>query len=69
MGSATTVANKGIKLQSVGVAVRYHALTKYHIPVDQSKVIEAPKRKTKSLILEIVDALSFYRVLWLKRHI
>ena len=27
-GSATTVANRGIKLQSVGVAVRHHAQTK-----------------------------------------
>ena len=27
MGSASTVVNRGIKLQSVGVAVRHHAPT------------------------------------------
>ena len=27
VGSATTVANRDIKQQSVGVAVKYHALT------------------------------------------
>ena len=32
MGSATTVANRGTKLQSVGVAVKHHAPTNDSLP-------------------------------------
>ena len=37
MGSATTVANRDIKQQSVGVAVKHHAPTMLALLVDDPK--------------------------------
>ena len=44
VGSATTVANRDTKLQSIGVVVKHHALTDNSISIDYPKTIEALKR-------------------------
>ena len=51
MGSATTVANRVIKVQSVRVAVKSTMLQlKTTIPVDCHKAIKASERQIKKLI-------------------
>ena len=60
MGSATTMANRGIKLQSVGVAVRYHAPTEDHHTSRPLQGHRSPKRKIKSLILEYIECNEFF---------
>ena len=44
VGSATTVANRDTKLQSIGVAVKTTLQLMTAIPVDYPKTIEALKR-------------------------
>ena len=51
VGSATIVANRVIKLQSITVVVRHHQ-PKTTIAAGYSMAIEALKRKKKSLVLE-----------------
>ena len=71
VGSATTVANRGIKLQSIGVAVRYHTPTEDHHTSRPIQGHKSPKKKKKkSLDLEYIECIEFFcRVLWLKSHI
>ena len=47
MGSATTVVNRGTKLQSVGVAVRHHAPTGDHYISRPIQDYRSPKKINK----------------------
>ena len=60
MESATTVANRGTKLQSVGVAVRHHAPTDDNHTSRLPQDHRSPKKiKVKKLILVYVKCLEF----------
>ena len=50
MGSATTVANRDTKQQSVGVVVNHHTPTDNSFPIDDPKTTEAIKRQVKKLV-------------------
>ena len=50
-GSATTVENRGTKLQSVGVAVRHHAPTEDKHISRCPKDPRSPKKKNKKVNL------------------
>ena len=60
VGSATTVANRVIKLQSVGVAVRHHAPTEDQYTSRQIQGNRSPKKIKKGLILEYVECIEFF---------
>ena len=60
VGTATTVAKRVIKLQSVGVAVRHHTPTEDH---HNSRLLQgniSPKKGKKSLVLEYVKCFKFF---------
>ena len=61
VGSATTVADRVIKLQSVGVAVKYHTPTGNHHTSRLLQGNRSPKKaKKKSIILEYVEYFKFF---------
>ena len=53
VGSATTMGNRGIKLQSVGVAVRHHAPTKDQYSSRPIQCSRSPKKINKMLNFRI----------------
>ena len=70
MGSATTVANRDTKLQSVGVVV------KHHTPTNDSHINRLPQDHRSPKKISKKDNFSlcrvprvFFEVLWLESHI
>ena len=57
VGSATTVANRVIKLQSVGVAVRHHTPTKDHHTSRLLQGNRSPKKAKKKFNFRICKVL------------
>ena len=66
VGSATTVESRDTRLQSVGVAVNYHAPINAHLTSrqHQDKIDSKKLNKIASLILYRVHLL-IYKLLWL----
>ena len=67
MGSATTVVNRDIKQQSVGVAVKHQAPTDACLINKQHQNKISSKRKSKKASFSLCKVLLvIYRVLWLR---
>ena len=60
MGSATTVANRVIKLQSVGVAVRHFTPTEDHHISRLFQGNRSPKKENKKLNFRICKVLQVF---------
>ena len=61
MGSATTVASRDIRQQSVGVAVKHHAPTSAHLTSRQHQGrISTKKIKKKSPVLIYVECSELF---------
>ena len=58
-GSATTVEDRSIKLQSVGVAIMHQAPTEDNYTSRPIQDHRSLKKKKKSLILQYVDCIKF----------
>ena len=64
VGSATTVANRVIKLQSVGIAVKHHTPNEDHHISKQLQHNISPEKANKKFSFRISKVpLVFYRVL------
>ena len=69
VGSATTVANRNTKLQSVGVAVKHHAPTDNSLPSRQPQDHRGNKKTSKKVSFSLCRVLRVIcRVLWQESH-
>ena len=70
MGSATTVTNRDIKQQIVGVVVKHHAPTNDRHTSRLPKDHRSPKKINKKVNFSLCRvSLVFLRVFWLESHI
>ena len=66
MGSATTVVSMDIRLQSIGVVVKHHALTNAcHTNRQHQDKINSKKRSRKVSFNPCIILSVIYKVLWL----